>query len=311
MPRPTARLPALLPLIALLLISCGERAPSRSAEYERALALLQSGRPAEAWPVIEAEAARAPDDAATLVLLVRIARPLARFPKASAALRRALELAPRDPDVLLEAAAFEQDMALLGDAVAHARAATEVAPDRADAHARLGELLLATARPEEAAESFARAVELDPDDLLLVGTLGRALVLAGRHEEGLPYLDRYLAERPADPEAHVQRGIARLRARDLESAEGDFRAAIRLDPSLPTPYHNLAIVLQRTGRVDEAAQVRERHRAVNELDWKIRGVRRRLGSEPLNPEWNRELLELLREAGRTAEADELQRRLRR
>ncbi len=301
--------PLLLPLLLILAAACAQRGDERSTEYLRAQELLESGRPAEAWPVIEAEAQRNPDDPATLVLLVRIARPLSRIPKADAAMQRALELAPESPDVRRQAAILSQELGRLGDAVEQARAYADVAPERAEAHAMLGEALLAASRPEASAEAFAAAVERAPDDLLLKGSLGRALVMAGRHEEGLPWLDEYLEHRPDDAQARLQRGTARLRERDLGGAEEDFRVAIRVAPHLPAPYHNLAMVLQRTGRAEEAARLRARHAEVNDLDWEIRGVERKLMAEPRNADLIRELVGLLRQAGRESDARRWESRL--
>lgn len=50
-------------------------------------------------------------------------------------------------------------------------------------------------------------------------------------------------------------GITRLRVGDVEAAEAAFRMALELDPSLPGPYYNLAI-LEKYYRMDDAAAAR-------------------------------------------------------
>jgi len=50
-------------------------------------------------------------------------------------------------------------------------------------------------------------------------------------------------------------GITRLRAGDVEAAHAAFLAALELDPSLPGPYYNLAI-LEKYYRLDDGAATR-------------------------------------------------------
>ena len=60
---------------------------------------------------------------------------------------------------------------------------------------------------------------------------------------------------PRSAAAHNNRGIALLRAADPDQAEKEFEKAIQLDPALPGPWYNLAI-LERFYRMDhtKAAQ---------------------------------------------------------
>lgn len=56
---------------------------------------------------------------------------------------------------------------------------------------------------------------------------------------------------PRSAASHNNRGIALLRAADPDQAEKEFERAIELDPALPGPYYNLAI-LERFYRMDSA-----------------------------------------------------------
>ena len=51
---------------------------------------------------------------------------------------------------------------------------------------------------------------------------------------------------------HNNAGIAKLRAGDADGAEQSFRRAIEIDPKLPGPYYNLAL-LEKFWRFDDAA----------------------------------------------------------
>ena len=61
--------------------------------------------------------------------------------------------------------------------------------------------------------------------------------------------------------AHAVLGFVRIHADwDWAGAEGELRRALELDPGKPTPHQWYAILLEATGRSDEA--VKEAHRAV-------------------------------------------------
>lgn len=287
--------------LLLWLAACAPDAPE-SADVARAREFLDAGKPADAFPILRAEAERTPDAIETLVLLARTCQELGRIPRGVKAVERVLAVSPDHPDALAIAARLDRDRGRQKDAVEKAAKAAEAAPTRADLHALLGELRMTSSDPVGAAEAYEAASNASPEDPLLWGAWGRALVMAGEHADGLPLLDRYLRVNPQDGSALVQRGIVRMRARQLEGAEADFRAAIAASPWLPGPYHNLALVLQRTARSEEAAQMRERHAQVNDLDWRVRAAIREANRTPRDPEPTRALVELLHRAGRHQEA---------
>ena len=76
-------------------------------------------------------------------------------------------------------------------------------------------------------------------------------------------------EHPTSAASQNNQGIAQLRAGDPESASTAFLKAIELDPSLPGPYYNLAI-LEKYYRLDAAAAERwylkYRERATDDPD---------------------------------------------
>jgi len=237
-----------------------EPAPDPGGPLARATTLADQGRLAEAWSVMDGELGKRPGSVDELVLFADLCQRLGRVRRGVRTVDTLEERAPDDARVHAVSARLDRDRHWPADALASAERATELAPDEPDYHRLLGELRMEVHDPAGAARAFEEASRLSPDDTVLLGAWGRALVTAGDHEAGLPLLDRYVERNPGDALAHTERGLARVRARDLEGAENDFREAIRLEPSLPTPYHNLALILQRTGRPEEAAEMRERHR---------------------------------------------------
>jgi tetratricopeptide (TPR) repeat protein len=84
------------------------------------------------------------------------------------------------------------------------------------------------------------------------GALAVSAFLAVRGTDAGSALERTEAAVQAAPKSaanHNNRGIALLRSGDPEGAEKEFAKAIELDPRLPGPYYNLAI-LERWYRMD-------------------------------------------------------------
>ncbi|MBI1795901.1 MAG: hypothetical protein HYR74_02505 [Candidatus Eisenbacteria bacterium] len=205
--------------------------------------------------------------------------------------REQAALAPAEPywPFRLAELAFAADSAAAGEAALHASLARD--PDYAPALGLLSRRLYDTRRHDEAIAmleaSRTRLVARDatlPADLtaglaLHYEALGRGdaarAVLAAPHadragaREALVYLmlkgdhpdsaaDLAAAALDDDPKSAVHQnnyGITRLRAGDPARAEKAFLAAIELDPALPGPYYNLAI-LAKYYRMDDAAAAR-------------------------------------------------------
>jgi tetratricopeptide (TPR) repeat protein len=77
-------------------------------------------------------------------------------------------------------------------------------------------------------------------------------VRSGSSDSALALTAAALRAFPGSAAGHNNRGIALLRASDPDSAAHEFERAIALDPALPGPYYNLAI-LERWYRLDPDA----------------------------------------------------------
>jgi Flp pilus assembly protein TadD len=82
-------------------------------------------------------------------------------------------------------------------------------PGLARAHNSLGVIAAREGHLEEAVERWKRAAALDPTDYQTLFNLGSTLRRLGRDAESRPYLEAYLRQAPAAPEA---RDITRVRA---------------------------------------------------------------------------------------------------
>ena len=80
----------------------------------------------------------------------------------------------------------------------------------------------------------------------------RELLRAGRAPQALEHADRYLAERPRDPQMRFLRGVILTEAGRTDEAMGAFTDLTQEFPELPEPYNNLAVLHAQRGELDKA-----------------------------------------------------------
>ncbi|EFQ84626.1 tetratricopeptide repeat protein [Aeromicrobium marinum DSM 15272] len=91
----------------------------------------------------------------------------------------------------------------------------------------------------------ARSLELTPDSSTAGLALAVALLRRGELAEALQVLDGVVALAPTDPQAHVQRALARFGLQDGAGAVDDLERAVELDPEDPTAADLLEQIEQR------------------------------------------------------------------
>ena len=90
-----------------------------------------------------------------------------------------------------------------------------------------------------------------------------ALGSAGQPQAALEVLEVAESQFSRDPQFFQGRATVHFKAGDEQSAERDYRHALSLDPDLRISGNDLAIILSRTGRLDEAILVAERMTSVH------------------------------------------------
>lgn len=215
---------------------------------ERASALLELGRPADAERAAHDALASDPESSPALVVLARALTEQRRFDEAVLAAQDAVAADPDrgDAHVALAWALVGDDRAEEG--VAAARAAVGLEPHAWATHHALGWALLRTTPPchEDARAAAVRALELEPGATPAHSVLGLALAGLGRRREGRRVLREGLRINPNDPYLHnnlakidLDRGLRVGRtARHLTAAA----AAI---PQEPVVRQNLDTLLVR------------------------------------------------------------------
>jgi tetratricopeptide (TPR) repeat protein len=194
------------------------------AAFERAFALHQSGRLAQAEALYRQLLAAVPGDPATQLLLGILLGQQGRHGEALPLLDSAL------------AADSTSDLGLL---------------NRGNALAALG-------RSADALSDYDRGLALYPDHADLRNARGLLLVSLRRFQEGLSDLDAALAVNPDFAQALNNRGNALQGLKRFAEAVESYDRALTLDPRHAQGHNNRANALRRLGRLEEALSATER-----------------------------------------------------
>jgi Flp pilus assembly protein TadD len=172
---------------------------------------------------------------------------------ALAAMRRAAEAHPEDPDYWF----------MLGGALAH-RGEHEAAvgafrealrfPTAEPSYRRsLGRSLWLLGRFEEARDAFDEALRDHPEDAAAANGLALSLLRLGRPTEAVTLLRRITAMSRERADWRSNLGIAHWAAGESAEAERAFRTAIRSQPREPAFHRNLGLALLARGKAARAA----------------------------------------------------------
>ncbi len=148
------------------------------------------------------------------------------------------------------------------------------------------QLILARAallETEQAIALYQERLAAAPDDVREYRFLASAYLAAHEYQGAATAVDAGLALAPDDRTLIECRGSVRAATGDPEGALADWRRAVELDPEQIGPIYGSAFLLEREGRLDEAAQA---WRSI--VDWHVaRG-------DELHAEWpKRELARVL------------------
>lgn len=200
-------------------------------------------------------------------------------------LRRAAELNPQDPNVLLEMAAMLQDTNRATEALEVLRQHERIVPgdhhtlveqgrclsdlgrlEEAEAVLRravrvrdaaaeynLGTVLDRQNRGDEARERYERALAIDPFHAKTLNNLGVWLDRRGQGDAAIAMLQRSLQADPENGETYSNLGSAFIGARRLPEALRALDMALALIPGFANAHNNRGIALAHLGRFADAA----------------------------------------------------------
>jgi tetratricopeptide (TPR) repeat protein len=217
---------------------------------DRARALCDLGRPADAITVIAAVLGRSGDNLGAWLVLARARLMLGDDQQALRAATTAVGLAPDDPRPHALASMALSHLGRHPDAVAAAERAVTCAPDDPVWHHRLAQTLLAgKIWPRDALRAAAQAIRLAPDHGPFYVTYGTAAAACRRRRDARRSLLTALELDPLNVAARHE--LARLTAAgrgayvvNLAEAVTGFAAALRLDPQHQVSRHALDQIMR-------------------------------------------------------------------
>ncbi len=140
------------------------------------------------------------------------------------------------------------------------RPAPTAPPDAASWHFDLGRFHEVRGQLEEASAQYEASVAAVPGATAF-DRLARSYFVSGKYEQALGTYLRALGAFPDNPDLQFNLGVAEASMGHLDQAERAFRRVLELDPGRQDALENLAALLHRTGRDEEALETERLARA--------------------------------------------------
>ena len=177
-------------------------------------------------------------------------------PAAAAPTPPSPRVAPPDDLALADARIDEgnrtEDAGDLSGAEALYRQAVAAAPGHARAHLNLGIALAARGDAEGAAAAYERVLAIAPGHAFGNYNFARLAYLRGDHARAQTLIEAALATKPDFPQALAVQSSVLDALGKPDLAIAPLQAALRLDPDSGGNWFNLALLLRRAKRLDEA-----------------------------------------------------------
>ena len=240
--------------VAVILIEALDARGAASPDSLRRLVLAyeQMKRLADARKTLERVAASEPDNPQHLFELARIAYRMHDLEGALGYLGHARDLAPSDPKVHFLFGMVLQEMELPIEARKSVEKAVALDPRNPDYNYALGSIILATREASAAVTPFRNYVAARPRDPRGHFALGVAYFATGDYANARTEMET--AAKDPNTEAGASYFLGRIARLDekYDEAAALFNRSIRLQPSFPEAWTELARVRLRQGRVDDA-----------------------------------------------------------
>jgi predicted O-linked N-acetylglucosamine transferase (SPINDLY family) len=172
--------------------------------------------------------------------------------EAASLYQQALQLQPRNPDILALLGTAEYQLGHLERSAALLSGSIEIDPEQPDVHYNLGNVQVVLGHREEALSSYDKALRLNPAHVAALINRGNALKELGREPEALASYDRVVALQPGFAEAFYNRGEVLQVLRRFDDAIASYDRALMIRPDYVEAHINRGTVFLALGRPDEA-----------------------------------------------------------
>jgi serine/threonine-protein kinase len=190
--------------------------------------------------------------------------------RAEAACRRALEIDPRSPDVLLSLGRLQRISGHASEAVRTLKSGLKLRPDHPETLAELAKSLIAAGKASLAEQTYYRALALRPSYWGVYNNLGAFYFNHGRYDRAVSMWQRVVELTPDNLRGHLNLGGAYFRMGRFEEAIAEFHRSIEIRPDA-SAFSNLGTVHYFLGRPEAAAAMLEKAVALRPADPRLWG----------------------------------------
>jgi tetratricopeptide (TPR) repeat protein len=219
---------------------------------KQAVTLQRKGRLAEAASLYDRISVLQPDNVQALHLLGTAATTLREYPRAVAALRRALELAPNSSDICNSLGLALHRANDAAEAIACFERALALAPSNSRAANNLGNAYFVARRFDAARSNFEEALRIKPDYLDARSNLGQCLVVQGKPEAAIGHFKLALEQSPKFKHAIEGMITAYTALEQPDEIVACRRTLVELDPRNAMLWVELGVSLQTVDRYEES-----------------------------------------------------------
>lgn len=134
--------------------------------------------------------------------------------------------------------------------LAHAR---DLEPNNAELPYEFGAICVRMGLLAEARKAIAEALRLKPDNAQYNLGMGVVVSFSEDPSQSLPYLAKFHALEPKDPQGPLTLGEANFRAKDYDTAMTWFRRAVGDEKTAADAHYYIGRIARQQGRLDEAS----------------------------------------------------------
>lgn len=235
-----------------LLVLLGDRPTAAERHFLAGLLARLHDDAAAAEREFQATLAFAPDHAEALPILASLLCARGAYAEAIPLLRRRLTTHPQDSAALAALGTAYGQSGRHEDAIPLLRQALLARPDDMALLAELAHCCDRTERLDEACDTYYRMIALQPSDALAYANVSGLEVRRGNLPAARKAVDAALALRPDSPTALGNLANICGLEKNFDDAIAIYRRLIARDPQDANSHSNLALLLLRLGRYDEA-----------------------------------------------------------
>lgn len=216
------------------------------------MALGAQGKVAEAVAELRRALQLAPDSPDVMLNLANALAESGVDAEAESLLKRLLARVPAHGDARFNLGTLYTRLNRLEEAQAEFRTLLTHYPGNTDAHNSLGVVLERQNRLEDAGEQYRKALELDARHVLALNNLGNVLRVRGEFAQAQACYDKAQALAPAHVDAYLNLGMLRVDEGRPEEARALFDKALSIDPKCIEAALNLGEACRQTGALNDA-----------------------------------------------------------